>query len=405
MATRLADGLVLATAALLWAAFVVKALDARRHPGQPTLWMLAAMLGCLSVTATLFSPGMNTWLSGITGVSNVADPLARTFLIAGAWLVQAFLLHLTQPNAAEAARRSRQRLWPAAATAVALWVLFLMAPVDDVTERMTAVYGDLGIIQAYLLVFLVYLGGALVDLMRGALRYAPVASGPLRTGLRSVGLGAACGLVYVAVKVSFLLLAALGRPGSGELESTLARTSAAAAGVFVVLGATWPAVQPRLVSARRALAAYVQHRQLYPLWAALYRAQPGIALDPAESALADAMRVRQPTFLLYRRVIEIQDGRLALRPFLDAGVAEQLRTDAVARGLSGDDADAFVAAGMLHSGIEASAEGRRAPGQSWEALTPGGDDLQAEIEWLTKVGRRFGHRSNDRCARSATVPS
>lgn len=90
MATRLADGLVLATAALLWAAFVVKALDARRHPGQPTLWMLAAMLGCLSVTATLFSPGMNTWLSGITGVSNVADPLARTFLIAGAWLVQAF---------------------------------------------------------------------------------------------------------------------------------------------------------------------------------------------------------------------------------------------------------------------------------------------------------------------------
>lgn len=405
MATRLADGLVLATAALLWVAFVVKAVDARRHPGQPTLRMLAAMLGCLSVTATLFSPGVNTWLSGVTGVANVADPLARTFLLGGAWLVQAFLLHLTQPSSSEAARRSRQRLWPAAVTAVVLWVLFLTAPVDDVTERMTAVYGDLGIIQAYLLVFLVYLGGALVDLMRGALRYAPAAAGPLQTGLRSVGIGAACGLVYVAVKVGFLLLAALGRPGPPELESTLARTSAAAAGVFVVLGATWPAVQPRLASARRDMTAYVQHRRLYPLWSALYRSQPGIALDPAESVLADALRVRQPTFLLYRRVIEIQDARLALRPYLDVSLAEQLRREAGARGLSGDDAAAFVAAGMVHAGIQAAAEGRRAQGQSWEAPTPEGDDLQSEVQWLTKVARRFGRQSSINWARSATVTS
>ena len=332
MATRLADALVIAAAALLWVAFAVKAVDAHRHPDKPTLRMLAAMLGALAVTATLFSPGVNTWLSELTGIANVADPLARTFLVVGAWLVQAFLLHLTQPSAEEAARRSRRRLWPAALTLIALWALFLAAPVDDVTERMTAVYGDLALVQAYLLVFLLYLGAALIDLMRGALRYAPAASGPLRTGLRSVGLGAACGLAYVAVKVTFLVLVMIGSPGPPELESILARSAAAAAGIFVVIGATWPAIGPRAAALRSGVSAYIRHRQLYPLWAALYRVEPGIALDPVESALADALRLRQPGFRLYRRVIEIQDGRLALRPFLDSGVADHLRVDAESAG-------------------------------------------------------------------------
>ncbi len=124
----------MAAAVLLWAAFAITAVDAHRHPDKPTLRMLAAMLGALAVTATLFSPGVNTWLSELTGIANVADPLARTFLVVGAWLVQAFLLHLTQPSVEEAARRSRLRLWPAAFTVIALWGLFLAAPVDDVTE-------------------------------------------------------------------------------------------------------------------------------------------------------------------------------------------------------------------------------------------------------------------------------
>jgi hypothetical protein len=130
---------------------------------------------------------------------------------------------------------------------------------------MTAVYGDLATVQAYLLVFLLYLGAALVDLMRGALRYAPAASGSLRTGLRSVSLGAGCGLAYVTEKVGFLLLVMVGSPGPPEVESILARSTAAAAGIFVVVGATWPAVGPRAASARSGVAAYVRHRQLYPL--------------------------------------------------------------------------------------------------------------------------------------------
>jgi hypothetical protein len=388
VATRVADVLVVVSAALLWAAFVVKAIDARRHPDKPTLRMLAAMLGSLAVTATLFSPQVNTWLSGLTGIPNIAEPVARTFLVLGAWLVQAFLLHLTQPSAAEAARRSRKRLWPAIATVGLLWVLFVAAPVDQTTERMTAEYGDLPVVQAYLLVFLLYLGVAVVDLMRGALRYAPAATGPLRVGLRCVGLGAAFGLAYVSVKVVFLLLVMAGSPGPPELESILARSAAAAAGILVVVGATWPAIGPRVAAARSGVAAYIRHRRLYPLWAALYRVEPGIALDPVDSAPADALRVGQPGFRLYRRVIEIQDGRLALRPYLDAEVADRLRDEAGRCGLRGRDADAFIEARVLRAGIDAASRGQLAR-QATASITPGGDDLEAEVEWLMAVAQQF----------------
>ena len=267
---------------------------------------------------------------------------------------------------------------------------------------MTAVYGDLAIVQAYLLVFLLYLGAALIDLMRGALRYAPAASGPLRTGLRSVGLGAACGLAYVAVKVTFLVLVMIGSPGPPELESILARSAAAAAGIFVVIGATWPAIGPRAAALRSGVSAYIRHRQLYPLWEALYRVEPGIALDPVESALADALRLRQPGFRLYRRVIEIQDGRLALRPFLDSGVADHLRVDAESQGLSGLDADAFVEAGTLRAGIDAAARGRRA--RRMDSSTGGGDDLEAQVEWLTAVARHFRRLRRGTAVDRASVP-
>ena len=179
-------------------------------------------------------------------------------------------------------------------------------------------------------------------------------------GLRCVGLGAAFGLAYVAVKVIFLLLVMAGTPGPPELESILARSAAAAAGILVVVGATWPAIGPRVAAARSGVAAYIRHRRLYPLWAALYRVEPGIALDPVDSALADALRVGQPGFRLYRRVIEIQDGRLALRPYLDAEVADRLRLDAGSAGSAVATPTRSSRLALLRAGIDAASRGRLA---------------------------------------------
>ena len=171
MATRLADALVISAAALLWGAFAVKAVDAHRHPDKPTLRMLAAMLGALAITASLLARRQHL-AQRVT--ASPTSPTRRTHLPRPRRLAcPGIPSSPTQPSAAEAARRSRRRLWPAIARS-ALWVLFLAAR-RQTTERMTAAYGDLPFVQAYLLVFLLYLGVAVVDLMRGALRYAPAA--------------------------------------------------------------------------------------------------------------------------------------------------------------------------------------------------------------------------------------
>src|SRR5581483_1088027 len=70
---------------------------------------------------------------------------------------------------------------------------------------------------------------------------------------------------------------------------------------LTLVGWTLPGWGPRVAAAGRWVTAYRRHRRLYPLWSALHRAVPSIALAPARSALADRLAVRQLEFRLYRR--------------------------------------------------------------------------------------------------------
>ena len=81
-----------------------------------------------------------------------------------------------------------------------------------------------------------------------------------------------------------------------------------AVGLLWPVLAEWPLV--------RHVAALRTYRQLYPLWRSYYEAEPSIALDgaTAESPFAAAgLRDIEPR--LYRRVIEIRDGMLAVRRY------------------------------------------------------------------------------------------
>src|SRR5581483_7346281 len=113
---------------------------------------------------------------------------------------------------------------------------------------------------------------------------------------------------------------------------------------LTLVGWTLPGWGPRVAAAGRWVTAYRRHRRLYPLWSALHRAVPSIALAPARSALADRLAGRQLEFRLYRRVIEIRDGQLALRAHAaPETVAEALREGSRA-GLSGDALSAHAEA-------------------------------------------------------------
>ncbi len=75
----------------------------------------------------------------------------------------------------------------------------------------------------------------------------------------------------------------------------------------------------------RWLAQYRSYRRLYPLWHLLRTTTPTITLtalfSPPRSAISDAARLDRITLRRLRRVIEIRDGMLAIRPFCDPQTA------------------------------------------------------------------------------------
>ena len=75
----------------------------------------------------------------------------------------------------------------------------------------------------------------------------------------------------------------------------------------------------------RWLAQYRSYRRLYPLWHLLRTTTPTIALTalfaPPRSATGDAARLDRIALRRLRRVIEIRDGMLAIRPYCDPQIA------------------------------------------------------------------------------------
>jgi len=66
-------------------------------------------------------------------------------------------------------------------------------------------------------------------------------------------------------------------------------------------------------------------------------------------------------FRLYRRVIEIADARLLLRPYLDPAVTEAARHAATAQGLHGDQLRATIRATELAAALDAHAAATPCP--------------------------------------------
>jgi hypothetical protein len=67
--------------------------------------------------------------------------------------------------------------------------------------------------------------------------------------------------------------------------------------------------------------------------------------------------LRNLRFHLYRRVVEIWDGRLALRPYYDARVPEFTRARSLAAGLNEQQAAPVIEAASLAAALQVKARG------------------------------------------------
>jgi hypothetical protein len=168
----------------------------------------------------------------------------------------------------------------------------------------------------------------------------------IRVGLRAVATAAAAELALILTMAAEVIMAACGAPTCAPV-ATVVGVAQGVAVVQAIVGVTVPAWSPVAVSAFRYCRAWATWCRLRPLWALLVQAAPGVQL-PAQPGTRLNVRYR-----LHRRVIEIRDAELVLRPFRDSQAAQDAADAALSAGLPEDEHDAVIEAVMITTALNA----------------------------------------------------
>jgi hypothetical protein len=204
-------------------------------------------------------------------------------------------------------------------------------------------------------------------------------------------IGALLGLAFVVCFVALLIADEAGY--AVERPDVVFRALVFFMTVCLAIGSTVPAWGSR-VGVDRALRwrhTHRAYRRLYPLWATLADAAPQIVLTPPASRWVDVVDPRNLDFRLYRRVVEIRDGYLALRPYRDRDTVAAARELGAAAGLRDRQLQAVVEAAALAAAVRNKADGGKPPAREVEtgADPIGGADITSEYAWLEQVARHL----------------
>jgi hypothetical protein len=377
---------------LTWAAVLYRLPSARRQsrPAARFTW-LALLL--LAAGITLLLPSVYAAIDAALGVANLTRPLAHACVVGASWSALAVLYHLNF-DASTAVKRVRRAGWLAVLAIGLLFALFAVSgATTEETVAFTDRYADQLSVVVYRLVFLAYVGVMLADVVRLSWRYAGLSrSHPaLHLGMSLVAVGGLFGLGYVAHGILYLTNRHV--PWGYPVPDVPASTMLGAASVsLVVLGVTLPAWGSRFIpSVYRWFREYAACRRLYPLWRDLCRVVPEIALTPVPSAVADTLDVRDVTFRVCRRVVEIRDGRLALSTRVPPATAEWADALAHAAGLTGDQRRAVVEASCLRAALHTRQTLEEPPARSAMPPTIAATALADEIAFLELVADAYQH--------------
>jgi hypothetical protein len=342
-----------------------------------------AILTCLTgvaCTVTLTTPLGYLVLGNLTGIPNVARPLGHFSMLVVVWATWGLMLSLSNPNSQW---KSPWRTWWMLATMAAMTVTFVLADIPENTVHFASGYGGTPWVLEYWLVYISYLLPAYGVLFRLTRRYARLSGRrSLRVGLHVITVGIVISAIYHVHKAYYFAALRFHWDYPVALRTPLDKYATVISMVLVLGGLTLPSWTWRVVTWLRQ---YRTYHRLGPLWRSLHAANPEIALSTTgfiESHLPRDLGLR-----LYRRVIEIRDGRLALNPYLDPEVATRARGEAATAGLTGQRAEAYVEAVTLTEALRAKRDGRTAATPSTEIR--GGGDLTADTEFLTEVASAF----------------
>ncbi|AOS62958.1 MAB_1171c family putative transporter [Actinoalloteichus hymeniacidonis] len=401
--------LFLSVSALTFVAAGYRAYRALRSPrdrSNPGRWALAGLLGALGFAFLFLAPAIQEIEGRL--YPNLGRLLSNTATLTAALAALTLVLYLAYPQE-QARTRVPRRLATYVVSVIAMWVLFFVSDIPESRGLFSEYYSTHPTLAGYVLVYSAYLGTVLVDLGRLTLRYSSATSGALRVGLRLLALGCLLGLSYIAEKLVSTLRQTLHGPDAAaefcvhpfeNFGCTMAVGMPAISVLVMLIGISLPVAAPVVVRVVRWPLEYRVHRELRPLWNALYSAVPEIALTSPQAVTGSYAR-RDVGMRLYRRVIEIRDGVLVVRPYRDPAVELWAADRASAAGLAGDELVATIEAVGLAAGIDALRRGSPAtaavdeegdpadayPGRLGRAeIEP---ELRSEAAFLRLVSRAF----------------
>lgn len=343
--------LAVALLVLLWGATVVRLPTLWRDRRQRALW---AAVCAIALAKTVSFPPV---------AAHIGTPILPHLLgVTSAYFLLRFIALVTHAGV-----RARQ-LALLVTVLAALCTFDVVAGGIDTEAELLAGEEGWGVV-AYWVVLEAYLGTVLVTtsvLFWRISRQAP--AGLPRVGLRVTSAGTALVACYAALKGSLILASNLGATIAFPVVEPIGMSVQTGGLILTIAGLLVPAT-------RRARAAYAAYRSLIvlrPLWKAMQSAFPEVILFSPRRAVIELAGVDDVHLRLYRRVIEIRDGMLALRPQMAPhGPSPQ------------EEAAAIEEALRRHADGKPPLE---QPG-SWAEVGP---SMTEEVAWLSRVSRSLG---------------
>jgi hypothetical protein len=318
---------------------------------------------------------------GITGFSAAAVVLARIWTPPGE---RGERERVWAAAGDDVWRQVRRRLAVFAVLVPVMVALFFLGGADSPETPLTfdTTFAAVPQIAAFLVIYQALFGFALLDISRVCMGHASrLPEGWLRRGMRLVAVGGLTACGYVLCKLVAIGAAFYGVTGTDWLSTALGPAFAAAGAVLITTGFAGPAV-----------AAWTRRRRDYqalrPLWDLVYRADGRLALEGPPSAWTERLAFRDLEWRTARRGLEIRDGQLTLRPFIDPAAVTAAGEVAERAGLDERDRAALVVATALRSAVEALGSGVPPRAREDQTQLPGLDAEPAEERaHLVRVAR------------------
>jgi hypothetical protein len=378
-----------AVAVIAAAAAGYKYAQGRGGAANPGSLYLCGTISCMALTLVALAPLTLTAASRVEPVPNLARLIGNGIAVIAAYCMHGMLAYAVLPPH-RARRRLRLEAGLAAVVLVAMTVLLTSAG-TRFTVDFVDVYGGRPLVAAYEVVFLGYSAWGLGAVVRLIRRYALHAEKrALRLGLQAFMAGAVIGLFWVVWKGTVTIVkVTTHRPA--PIEGIVSTWLSAAGIALLAVGATMTAWGPLAIAPLRWIRSYRAYRRLEPLWSAVSTALPEIALAPATGPVGRSPLTRIE-FALYRRVIEIRDGHLALRVYFHPDVpsiAAQAAAEAGVRDAT--RVTVIVEASVIGAALLARAAGHRYHAEPSDADVPYAVEpsIESETAWLAAVAQAF----------------